>query len=173
MTDQPPTFAEVLDAITADGVHAAPHYVIDPTTGQAAQVLPRPAARNLAAEVRAVEEGHRAFVMPGGWVRVVSDTHAGKTYRVEFVAVGGLVSFSCRPEGEHAYTDDHLAASAAPGVTPCKHAALAARRLEREGLARLEGGHWCSTVEPADECPHEWGTDGICALCGDDPFAGF
>lgn len=102
--------------------------------------------RNVAAEVRAVEEGHRARVQEDGSVNVTSDTHGdlGKWFHVTFVAhVDGLISFSCRPEGPMAYKDDHLAASSTPGSTPCKHAALAARRLEREGLAQYDGhGRW-------------------------------
>lgn len=102
------------------------------------------AERNVAAEARAVEGGRRAFVQDGGWVKVVSDTYDGKWYHVEFVThIDGLISFSCRPEGPNAYRDDHLAASSTPGSTPCKHAASAARRLEREGLANYDGhGRW-------------------------------
>lgn len=102
--------------------------------------------RNVGAETRAVEEGHRAHVQPGGWVKVLSDTHGdiGKWFHVEFVThIDGLISFSCRPEGPKAYKDDHLAASAAPGTVPCKHAALAARALERHDLATYDGhGRW-------------------------------
>lgn len=102
------------------------------------------AERNVAAESRAVEDGHRAFVQDGGWVKVVSDTYDGKWYRVEFVThIDGLISFDCRPDGPNAYRDDHLAASSTPGSVPCKHAALAARRLEREGLANYDDhGRW-------------------------------
>lgn len=104
------------------------------------------AERNVSAEARAAEAGHRARVQPGGWVKVTSDTHGdlGKWYRVEFVGhIDGLVEFACRPEGPNAYQDDHLAASASPGSVPCMHAALAARRLEREGLATYDGhGRW-------------------------------
>lgn len=107
----------------------------------------RPVAeRNVAAEARAVEEGHHARVQDDGSVKVTSDTHGdlGKWYRVEYVAhMDGLISFSCRPGGPMAYRDDHLAASSMPGSVPCKHAALAARRLEREGLARYDdNGRW-------------------------------
>lgn len=102
--------------------------------------------RNVAAEARAVKEGHRARVQDGGWVKVTSDTHGdlGKWFRVEFVAhIDGLISFTCRPDGPMAYKDDHLAASSVPGAVPCKHAALAARRLEREGLANYDDfGRW-------------------------------
>ena len=118
-----------------------------------------PAQRALAAEARAVEEGHRAFVQEGGWVRVASDSRPGKHYRVDVAAgsVGALIAFSCHPEGAGAYSDDHLALSGL-GYPPCKHAAVAARRLEREGLAAWDAGAWLATdkaavSEPADEDP--------------------
>lgn len=104
--------------------------------------------RNVAAETRAVEAGHRAFVQPDGSIRVLSDTHGdlGKGYRVEFVAgaYDGLVRFTCTPEGAMAYRDDHLhVETVRPGEVPCMHAALAARRLEREGLIRYDkNGRW-------------------------------
>lgn len=102
--------------------------------------------RNVAAEVRHVETGRRAYVQRGGWVKVLSDTHGdlGKHYRVEYVGhTDGLISFDCRPQGPKAYLDDHLATSSQPGVTPCMHAAAAARRLEREGLAEHDvHGRW-------------------------------
>lgn len=121
--------------------------------------MPTPAQTNLAAETRAVEAGHRAFVQPGGWIRVTSDTHGdlGKSYHVEFTgSPGAPIRFSCRPEGACAYLDDHKAASARPGIVPCMHSALAARRLEREGLAVFdETGLWRDAREfvsrqPAD-----------------------
>lgn len=109
-----------------------------------------PAERNLAAEVRAVEEGHRAFMQNDGrrdWVKVVSDTHHGKSYRVDLLALlhGEPITFTCSPHGAAAYTDDHLVRQVEPGVAGCKHAALAARRLEREGKAELVGGRWVAT----------------------------
>lgn len=111
------------------------------------------AERNVAAEARAIEEGHRAYVQDGGWVKVVSDTYRGKWFHVEFVAhVDGLISFSCRPEGPNSYRDDHLAASARPGSVPCKHAALAARALERHDLAVYDGhGRWSITSTMLDD----------------------
>lgn len=109
-----------------------------------------PAERNLNAEVRAVEEGHRAFMQNDGrrdWVQVVSDTHHGKTYRVDFLAfdVDNPIVFTCTPHGTAAYSGDHLVRQVEAGVTGCKHAALAARRLEREGQAELRGGLWVAT----------------------------
>lgn len=118
-----------------------------------------PQARSLAAEVRAIEEGHRSYLQPDGWYRVASDSRPGKWYRVDVVArPARAVAFSCRPEGAGAYADDHLAA-AAVGCPPCKHAALVARRLEREGAAAWDRGEWVGAGEPeADD---------------EDPFAAF
>jgi hypothetical protein len=104
--------------------------------------------RNVAAEARAVEEGHHSYVMPGGWVKVVSDSIEGKWYEVLFIGhIDDLISFTCRPHGRRCYQEDHLyATSGRPGELPCKHAALAARKLEREGLARLDDhGRWAAT----------------------------
>lgn len=117
--------------------------------------------RNVEAEARAVEEGHHAFVMPGGWVKVVSDSIEGKWYEVLFVGhIDDLISFTCRPHGRRCYQEDHLyASSGRPGELPCKHAALAARKLEREGLARLDRfGRWIATararaLRPAPQLP--------------------
>ena len=99
-------------------------------------------------------------MVPGGAIRVVSDTHAGKAYRVEFSAYrGGGVVFSCTPEGSKAFQDDHLATTGSAGVVPCMHAAVAARRLEREGLIVLVNG--------------EWVDNGVAPELAADPFATF
>ncbi len=117
------------------------------------------AERNLAAEVRAVEEGHRAR-LDGASIVVTSDTHHGKQFRVSAGSVPGQpISFTCTPEGVDAYRNDHGRCTAAPGVCGCKHAALAARRLEREGLAELVAGVWVSTATATVAVPA-------------DPFAG-
>jgi hypothetical protein len=101
------------------------------------------AERNIRAERRAVEEGHRAMVQDDGSIKVVSDSYDGKHYVVTYVDSGNGIRFSCRPEGRMAYRDDHLELDAEPGVAPCKHAAVAARRLEREGLAVfIDAGIW-------------------------------
>lgn len=129
--------------------------------------------RNVAAEARAVEAGHRARVQDGGWVKVTSDTHGdlGKHYRVEFYAdaTDGLVRFTCSPEGPRAYNDDHFyASSGLPGIAPCMHAALAARRLEREGLARYdEHGRWEATPAVLEALRAR-----LAAQAPADPFAG-
>ncbi len=83
------------------------------------------------AEVRAVEEGHRAFVTEGGVIDVKSDT-SDKHYKVRFVALNnGEIHFNCTcPSGVNR---GHLR-------VPCKHSALAGRRLEREKLAVWQDG---------------------------------
>jgi hypothetical protein len=135
---------------------------------------------NIAAEVRAVEEGHRANLDRSGAsprIRVVSDTKPGKHYVVAATATtsGAGIVFECTPEGDHAYEDDHLhVTSPEPGVVPCKHAAVAARRLERERFAvlaypyngdRRSGSRWVATVT-AERLVEA-------ARSTDDPFAGF
>jgi hypothetical protein len=121
------------------------------------------AQRNLDAEVRGVEAGHRALAQPDGSIRVVSDTHHDKHYVVTFTApfAGSAVVFTCAPHGTAAYRDDHLHTVGGPGLTPCMHAALAARRLEREGLVRFTGAEWVATDKAAAPAPT------------DDPFATF
>jgi hypothetical protein len=87
----------------------------------------------LAAEIRAVEEGHNARVLADGSVLVKAESNPG-SYRVTIRGVDdGVLRFGCScRSGEYR--------SALP--VPCKHAALAARRLEREGLARWDDGTW-------------------------------
>lgn len=109
-----------------------------------------PAERNLAAEVRGVEEGHHAFLITSldltdeghrarCALKVKSDTKPGKWYGVNASALpGGPVAFSCEPFGDHAYEDDHLHLEGELGIVPCKHAAVAARRLERARLVELD-----------------------------------
>lgn len=96
--------------------------------------------RTVAAEARAVEDGHHAILdhdHDGWFVRVKSDLlgHTGKSWkvRVHTAGPGRPVIFDCHPDGET--RDGHGPISSASGRTPCKHMALAARRLEREGYA--------------------------------------
>jgi hypothetical protein len=93
----------------------------------------RHAAYGLAAEIRAVEAGHNARVLPDGSVLVKSDSQPG-SHRVWIRSVrDGTLLFGCTcRSGTHR--------SRLP--VPCKHAALAGRRLEREGLARWHDGTW-------------------------------
>jgi hypothetical protein len=93
----------------------------------------RHAAYGLAAEVRAVESGHNARVLPDGSILVKSDSEPG-SHRVWVRGVRDgtvLIGCTCR-SGTHRA---HL-------PVPCKHAALAGRRLERESLARWHDGSW-------------------------------
>lgn len=92
-----------------------------------------PATYALAAEARAVEEGHVARVLPDGSVLVKANSQPG-SYRVVIRRVDdGVVWFACScTSGGYRL-----------GLpVPCKHAALAGRRLEREGLATWRGGVW-------------------------------
>jgi hypothetical protein len=87
----------------------------------------------LAAELRAVEEGHNARVLADGSILVKAESHPG-SYRVTIRGIDdGVLRFACNcRSGEYR----------ASLPIPCKHAALAARRLEREGLARWDDGAW-------------------------------
>lgn len=122
--------------------------------------------RNLAAEVRAVEEGHHARLMADGHYRIPSDVDDGLWYAVTFHCppYGGPIWFSCDPVNNHGvYVEaNHRHRTAEPGVTCCKHAALVARRLERDNpLVRWDGGLWVCDPDPDWEPPQ-----------GDDIFAG-
>jgi hypothetical protein len=87
----------------------------------------------LAAEIRAVEEGHNARVLPDGSLLVKAESHPG-SYRVVLRRIDdGVLWFGCSCRSGEYRTSLPV---------PCKHAALAARRLEREGLARWEDGFW-------------------------------
>jgi hypothetical protein len=103
------------------------------TTRRDGHDAPWHAAYALAAEVRAVEGGHHARVLPDGAVLVKSDSQPG-SHRVWIRGVrDGTLLLGCTcPSGSHR----------ASFPIPCKHAALAGRRLEREGLARWQDGTW-------------------------------
>jgi hypothetical protein len=103
-----------------------------------------PAAYALAAELRAIEGGHRTRALPDGSLLVKSDSQPG-SYRVRVEGVeAGLIVFGCTcPSGDYR----------ANLPVPCKHAALAARRLEREGLARWADGGWRPRARPAVRVP--------------------
>lgn len=106
----------------------------------------------LAAETRAVEEGHRALLTGDklngmSVIKVVSDTHPGRWYQViGHLEPGGLARFECwanDPDFRHG-SGKHV---------PCKHAALAARRLEREGLLRWYDGAWWASEKLMEMLP--------------------
>jgi hypothetical protein len=97
------------------------------------ETMPRHRLYGLAAETRAVEEGHNARVMPDGSILVKAESNPG-SYRVVIRGIDrGVLRFGCSCRSGQYRT-------ALP--VPCKHAALAARRLEREGLARWDDGSW-------------------------------
>ena len=85
------------------------------------------------AEIRAVEEGHNARVLPDGSVLVKAESRPG-SYRVTLRGIDdGVLRFGCSCRSGEYRTSLPV---------PCEHAAVAARRLEREGLARWEDGSW-------------------------------
>lgn len=91
------------------------------------------------AEQRAVEEGRRAFFVTYNGkpaIKVVSDTSDRKYYVTAYADARGVAIFEC-------YSDDPNFKHASSGKPiPCKHAALAARRLEREGIVMWYDGLW-------------------------------
>jgi hypothetical protein len=104
--------------------------------------------RSIAAQVRAVEEGHRALLssdQDGPFVKVVSDSSHGKFYAVRARRVGAVVQLTCKPNdlGQDGRTRDHgvITRMISEGEAPCKHMALALRRLERAGLVRWVDPH--------------------------------
>lgn len=117
--------------------------------------IPTASERNVAAEARAVEDGHRSILVTpdlgGPFIKVVSDTNHGKWFRVGAEATTDGVVFTCQPHGPRGCRD-HGRKVGDAGIVPCKHAALAARRLEREGLAHLDAsGRWVSPLVAATE----------------------
>lgn len=97
-------------------------------------------SRSIRAEARAVEEGHKTRIVEGGAVQVVSDSRPGLHYRVEFIGVGDLVRFVCDHPIVLELSDQPCVGG--DGLLGCKHAALAARRLEREGIAYFDDDGW-------------------------------
>ena len=101
--------------------------------GELLDTTERRSLYGLAAEVRAVEEGHNARVLPDGSVLVKSESHPGSHRVVLRGIANGVLRFGCTCRSGTYRTSLPV---------PCKHAAVAARRLEREGLARWEDGTW-------------------------------
>jgi hypothetical protein len=100
------------------------------------------AAYAIACEARGLREGHRARALGDGSLLVKASSGDG-SYRVRVAGVrDGLLVLRCScPSGDYR----------ARLPVPCKHAALAARRLEREGLARWDEdlGGWSPRRPPA------------------------
>lgn len=95
----------------------------------------------LAAECRAVEEGHHARWDDARQRFLVKSDSGPRTYEITVQAVvpanlacAAWLSFGCTcPAGVRGRTSTR--------PVPCKHAALVARRLERMGLATWDAAH--------------------------------
>ena len=87
------------------------------------------AAYAITCEARGLREGHRARALDDGSLLVKASSGDG-SYRVRVAGVrDGLLVLRCDcPSGDYR----------ARLPIPCKHAALAARRLEREGRVRWD-----------------------------------
>lgn len=98
--------------------------------------------RTIAAEARAVEEGHRAFT-DGRRFRIVSDTTDHRYLVTVHAYAHGGVLFSC----DHPIVRGFGATNAVTemGALPCKHCAIVARRLEREGAVQFTDVGWVLT----------------------------
>jgi SWIM zinc finger len=100
------------------------------------------AAYAIACEARGLREGRRARALGDGSLLVKASSGEG-SYRVRVAGVrDGLLVLRCScPSGGYR----------ARLPVPCKHAALAARRLEREGRARWNEhlGGWSPRRPPA------------------------
>lgn len=88
---------------------------------------------------RAVASGHYTWVQDDGSIKVASDSEPGVARRVTFESNGSFIHFHCTcPAGYHHREE----------LVCCKHAALAGKRLVREGLAiQTEGGIFCVPPE--------------------------
>jgi hypothetical protein len=109
---------------------------------------PRTISRTIDAEARAVEEGHRARLGDAAIV-VKSDTTDGLDWHVTAAApfhMNAAIQFTCAPS--RLVDNGHHELRGEPGALPCKHAGVAVRRLEREGLARFDAQWgWISTAK--------------------------
>ncbi len=104
-----------------------------------------PAERTIAAQVRAVEEGHQARLAGDGrHFLILSDSLPGVSYQVGVHAVGETVVFTCDCCTYRGAKDP------ARMYVPDKHAARAALRLEREGLLSWAGDRWTPTPKAVD-----------------------
>lgn len=104
-------------------------------------------SRTIAAEARAVEEGHRAW-LEGRRFRIVSDT-TDLRYRVTVTGMtDGGVLFACDHPIVRGFSDRPTASN--PGQLPCKHCAIVARRLEREGAVEFAPHGWVLTPEACE-----------------------
>lgn len=110
-----------------------------------------PAQRNLAAEVRAVEEGHQARLDSARrCFTVKSDSTPGVSYDVRVTAGATVDELSIAGGGSLCHVECSCPAGQKrklPGVTPCKHGARVLERLLRHGLVVVDlHGLWRATV---------------------------
>ena len=108
--------------------------------------MPQP-PKNLRSEILAVEEGHHAFFIPGtnqrrqvGAYTVKSDRTSHRFVVRVHQLISGSVHFECNHSTVLGFQDRSVVGR--PGVVPCKHAALVARRLERERAIELVEDRW-------------------------------
>lgn len=117
------------------------------TTEAADRTAAARGTRNLAAEVRWIEEGHQVHADPAAGVFWTVSERTGQRYEMTATAqVMGdgtaPIAFGCTcPSG---------ARPVAIGSTGCKHRAGLARRLMRDGLAGMVEGRWVATPKALD-----------------------
>lgn len=145
-------------------------------------------ASGLRAEIRAVEQGHRALLVSGVQQGRKRSAHAvrEKLHDLSWDRIDYSVVSNCRHQLRHtvkAFLDDGLYRAArfqcsceagthrvwAP--IPCKHAALVARRLEREGLLVWDRGLWWRPEALEQKREHDAATAHLNEH-PDDPFEG-
>lgn len=126
------------------------------------------AEANLAAEIRAVESGHRCYLTGENTARVLSDSTEGLHWIVTAQAThtGAGVVFHCQPEDGNLCHGHGSRWSRTPGRLTCRHAAVLARRLERSGLAAWVDGMWVATVQTEAVAPNDeaWRRNPFAAL---------
>jgi hypothetical protein len=88
----------------------------------------------VAAEVRFIESGRRAFLDTAAHCFTVRSESGERTYQVTIASQGAELRGSCTcPAGRHARHGTQV---------PCRHSAGVLRRLERERLATFDGRRW-------------------------------
>lgn len=88
---------------------------------------------------RALASGHKTWIQQDGSIKIASDSEPGVARHVTFEQNATFIQLHCDcPAGTFHEAE----------LVPCKHAALAGRRLVKEGLAvQVEGGIFCVAPE--------------------------